>query len=82
MIGKFIYVYRIIPNPLLSGKSHAALHNFPLESKKKKKKGIWIETKNVLLSSNPSCYYYFFQYNVPHWFFGDDEVGLAIVGEE
>ncbi len=24
----------------------------------------------------------FFQYNVPLWFFGDDEVGLAIVDEE
>lgn len=73
MIGKFIYVYRIIPNPLLSGKSHAALHIFPLESKKKLRDLDWNKDSVLCI---------FFQYNVPLWFFGDDEVGLAIVDEE
>lgn len=69
MIGKFIYVYRIIPNPLLSGKSHAALHIFPLESKKKKKKEEGFGLKQRLCTS----------FLDPSYFLG---VGLAIVDEE
>lgn len=61
MIGKFIYVYRIIPNPLLSGKSHAALHISPLENKKQEGFG----TKQSLCTSFLQSFLFFFFFFLP-----------------